>query len=148
MFSTLVMNMIYDQHVYHKWDLFIILHFLCPAQRPPVGVSWCGFIPSAVWRLSSFCFLALLCVGSLSLTRETVKTSYIFGLILGVVGRHVEGFQASQYNLAVCICASLSVYFAIHTSISACPYICQKHVHTLSVCPWVHFKHLFIHQYI
>ena len=123
--------------------------FACP--KPPLGVSSIGSF-SAVRRLSNFYFWAFSCVGSLTLTRESWKTSYIYGLILGVVGRHVEGCQASGYVwLSVCP----SVCFGICTSISIsvhCPYVCGYIC--ISVNPWdiqgghLSLRHLCVCQYI
>ena len=65
----------YDQHVYHKWHVFVILFYMsCP--EPSMGISHVGSFPVQSGG-SLINFLALLCVG-LALTRET---SYIHILV-------------------------------------------------------------------
>ena len=37
--------MFHDQHVSHKWHVFVILLFLMSSAEPPVGISCVGSFP-------------------------------------------------------------------------------------------------------
>ena len=91
--------MVYEQHVYHKWDVFVIvLFYVLP--KASSGYIQCGFINSAVWRFCNKFSCSFRC-RKLALTRET---SYIFDFISDVVGRDVGGCQASGYGTSfVCV---------------------------------------------
>ena len=99
--------MVHDQHVYQKYHVFVILFFFMSCSEPPMGIS------SVPWRFSNTFSSSFRC-RKLALTKET---SYFF--ILGVVGRHLEGCQASAYVwLSVCT-------FLASIDPSVCLYICQ-----------------------
>ena len=86
------MNMIHDQHVYHKWHVFVILFFMsCP--EPPMSKSGVGSSPVQSGG-SPIKFSSSSRCRELALTRET---SYIFEFLLGVVGSYAGGCQASGY---------------------------------------------------
>ena len=51
--------MFHDQHVLTN-GMYLPFHFLCPA-RAYYGYVQCGFIPSAVWRLSNYYFQLFRC---------------------------------------------------------------------------------------
>ena len=119
-----MINMFIMNGMYLSFCIFYVL------PRASYGYIQCGFIPSAVWRFSNFYFPVFLDLGSL--TRETYKTSYIFGFISGIVGRHVEGCQAPGYAWQLYIYISPFWHLYVHW------YVCE-YVYTsihLSVHPW------------
>ena len=54
-------------NMFHTWHVSAILFFM-PCPEPPMGISQCGIIPSAVWRFSNI-FSSSLGVGILALNR-------------------------------------------------------------------------------
>ena len=60
-----------DQHVSHKWHVFVILLFFYVLPRVSYGYIWCGFILSAIWRFSNY-FSSSLGVGIFALNRMGV----------------------------------------------------------------------------
>ena len=136
----MVMNMIHDQHVHHKWHVFVILFFLCPIQSLMVISNVGSFPVQSGCSLTTF--PAFRCM-KLALTNDT---SYIFEFLLGVVGRHVGVVR----HLGMSGC--LSVYWehlyapctspmSPHTSRGHWGGICTSVRYfcvSTSVCPSVH----------
>ena len=56
-FYSWVINMIHDQHIYHKWHMSVIL-FLYGCPEPPIGISTVGFYP--VWSGDSLIYFQAL----------------------------------------------------------------------------------------
>ena len=141
------MNTNHDQHVYHKWHVFVIFYVL---HRASYGYIWCGYIPSAVWRLSNKVSSPFRCM-NVALTRET---PCIFEFHLGVVVRQVGGCQASGYVWLSVHWGHLNIplYFCtcpIYLYVPTCQYVphtWRRHLERPSVCLYV--RHFCVCQYI
>ena len=95
--------MFHDQHVSHKWNVFVIFYILL---RASYGYIQCGFIPSAVETFSKY-FQLFRC-------KNLTLNGDIFSSFRG---RHVGGCQADWY---VCLLGG-------HPYIP--PYICTLLAH-------------------
>ena len=102
--------------------------------RASYGYIQCGFIPSVVWRFAIKISSSVICTKLAS----TMKTSYKFMLILGVVG----SFVGIVRHLGMSDCLSVC-YFGICTSTSMSTYMSEGYIHKsvcshTSICPSVH----------
>ena len=126
------MKIIHDQHVHHKWQVFVIFIFFVLLRASFVYIQ-CQFIPSAVWKCSDNISSNFGCRKLASNRKKllsfrcTHRCHLLFGqeyggLVMSVVFPYVCQYVHASVHLSVCSYVCMSIYY-VHSMFPINPYI-------------------------